>query len=146
MIVCMCVERVRVQCKLNRMSTCLCPFTEVPLPQVTVCGARCTGHEMVVFIELAPPTPKVEFLASMMEEYSCQFQVHSCYGISFLKSKFGKCAKWSLFSYPVTNPVCYLSVFHTFIGTLQLDIAYSCTTQKATHMKLNFGSYIYCCK
>ena len=34
-----------------------------------------------------------------------RFEVHSCYGsrdINVLKWKFGKCAKWSLFSYPVT--------------------------------------------
>jgi hypothetical protein len=34
-----------------------------------------------------------------------RFQIHSCYGsrdINVLKRRFGKCAKWSLFSYPVT--------------------------------------------
>ena len=49
-----------------------------------------------------------EFLASVTgwwKNIHARFEVHSCYGsrdISVLKWKFGKCAKWSLFSYPVT--------------------------------------------
>ena len=49
-----------------------------------------------------------EFLASVAgwwKNIHAWFEVHSCYGsrdISVLKWKFGKCAKWSLFSYPVT--------------------------------------------
>jgi hypothetical protein len=49
-----------------------------------------------------------EFAASVVgwwKNIHARFQVHSCYGsrdINVLKQKFGKCAKWSLFSYPVT--------------------------------------------
>ena len=40
-----------------------------------------------------------------LKNIHARFEVHSCYGsrdISVLKWKFGKCAEWSLFSYPVT--------------------------------------------
>ena len=44
-------------------------------------------------------------VAGWCKNIHARFEVHSCYGsrdISVLKWKFGKCAKWSLFSYPVT--------------------------------------------
>ena len=47
-----------------------------------------------------------------------RFEVHSCYGfrdINVLKWKFGKCAIWSLFSYPVTY--CYGTLFRMYVCT-----------------------------
>ena len=44
-------------------------------------------------------------VAGWCKNIHARFEVHSCYGsrdISVLKWKFGKCAKWSLLSYPVT--------------------------------------------
>ena len=111
-------------------------------------------HKMAIFERTRSPLPHrkgwgSEFLASVAgwwKNIHARFEVHSCYGsrdISVLKWKFGKCAKWSLFSYPVTNRASDIPL-HVHTCTL-IACIYHCMHKHLFGVSSTYTMYVTLC-